>query len=321
VLGQYGAGESFESVFGDWVAALYLEDPTLEDGRYGYQSIDFRQPTLMADLPAGLTETTQANVHQFATDYIRVSGSNSVTLVFTGTRQVSLIDTQAQDGDYFWWSNQEDESDTTLTRAFDLSSLISVTLDYWLWYDIETDWDFAYLEVSTNGGQTWDIIQTPHTSDHDPTGNSFGFAYTGMSGSGESPEWIHEQVDLSAYAGRQVLVRFEYITDDAFTRAGLALDNLSIPQLNYTDSFESEDPHWEAAGFMRHNNTLPQKFLIQLILPGQLLPVQKLELGADGTGRWILPLGTETDEVILTISGISRVTRQTAGYAYRLEGE
>ncbi len=319
VLAQVAPGQTFETLFADWAAALYLDNPALDDGRYGYQSIDFRHPALAADLPAGPSTPTEASVHQFASDYIRVVGENPVTFVFTGTRQAPIVNTRAHSGEFFWWSNQQDESDTTLTRAFDFTGLPTATLEFWLWYDIEVDWDYAYLEVSADNGQTWEIIQTPHTTDHNPTGNGYGFGYTGLSGGGDAAEWIHESVDLGQYAGRPVLVRWEYITDDAFTRDGLALDDLSIPQLNYQDDFESPDPNWQAAGFIHHNNTLPQEFIVQLLTLGQPPSVQRLPLTEEGAGRWTIPLSPEMSEAILIISGSTPVTRKTAGYAYHLE--
>ena len=54
-----------------------------------------------------------------------------------------------------------------------------------------------------------------------PSGNSFGSAYTGSSdddGDGE-PDWVTERFDLSVYAGEEIWLRFEYVTDDAVNRA------------------------------------------------------------------------------------------------------
>ena len=104
----------------------------------------------------------------------------------------------------------------TLTRAFDLTGLSQATLEVWLWYDIEEDWDYAYIEVSTDAGQTWDILRGQYTTDSNPNGNSFGHAYSGKSGSAdEAPDWVEEEIDLAPYVGQEILLRFEYITDGA----------------------------------------------------------------------------------------------------------
>jgi immune inhibitor A len=42
--------------------------------------------------------------------------------------------------------------------------------------------------------------------------------------------WINEMVDLSQYAGQNLTLRFEYVTDSNVTGEGFLLDDLSIPR-------------------------------------------------------------------------------------------
>ena len=318
VLEEMGESIRFEELFADWAAAVYLDRPELGDGRYGFQSLDPPLPELAADyyeMPAG---ALQASVHQFGSDYIQLQGNSPITLTFTGAQQVKLLGTDPHDGQSMMWSNRGDDIATHLTRAFDLSGLETATLDYQVWYDIEEDWDYAYVEVSTDDGLTWDILPTPHTSDSNPTGNSYGAGYTGVSGGNSSPAWIHEQVDLSDYAGEQILLRFEYITDGAIHKAGLALDALSIPELNFDDSFESEDPTWEAAGFVRSSNVLPQEFILQLLELGDKPRIQRLWLDSEGQETWSIPLSNEMNKAVLIVSGATPVTLELARYTYRI---
>ncbi len=49
-----------------------------------------------------------------------------------------------------------------------------------------------------------------------------------MSGGGKTPEWVEEQVDLTPFAGKEVQVRFEYVTDDAVNGPGMLLDNFAV---------------------------------------------------------------------------------------------
>ena len=318
VLDQLGENLDFETLFADWAAALYLDNPGLRDGRYGFRSVDLDRPALAAEFTSYPVEVTDATVHQFASDYIRLAGTEPVTVIFTGTQGVSLIGTSPHGGASLWWSNRGDDIDTTLTCSFDFTGLRTVTLDYWLWYDIEEDWDYAYLEVSSDDGRTWDTVQTAHTSEENPAGNNYGHGYTGRSGGANTPQWIHEQVDLGAYAGRSVLIRFEYITDGAIHHSGLALDDFSIPELAYQDGFEAHDPAWEGAGFVRSNNMLPQRFALQLIELGPKPRVRELPLNELGHGRWRVPLNREMDEAILIISGVTPVTLEIASYAFQV---
>jgi hypothetical protein len=193
-------------------------------------------------------------------------------------------------------------------------------MEFWTWYDIEVDWDYAYVQVSTDGGQTWEILTTPSGTPTNPNGNSFGWAYTGASGlKGGSAGWILEQVDLSPYTGQQVLVRFEYITDDAVNRPGFVVDDIAIPEIGYSSDFESGTDGWEAEGFIRHANVLPQRFIVQMVLFGSQTTVQRLELAEDQTGQWQVPLGGDIDRAVISISGIAPVTTEPASYQYEVE--
>jgi hypothetical protein len=320
VLGDLDSPLSYEDLFADWIVANLLDDPYLADGRYGYEDIDppsFDVETSYDsfDYPVSQSST----VHQHGTDYIEVNGERPLTLRFTGSTRIGLVDTTAHSGDYFWWSNRGDDSDMMLTRAFDLSDVNAATLEFWTWYDIEEDWDYAYVQVSTDGGETWEILTTPSGTDTNPNGNSFGWAYTGRSGDGGTPEWILEQVDLSAYAGQEVLIRFEYITDDAVNRPGFILDDIAIPEIGYSSDFEADEDEWEPAGFIRHANVLSQRWLVQLILYGPETTVQRLELEQDQTGEWVIPLDNRTDRAVITISGLAPVTTEMGSYNYEIE--
>ncbi len=320
VLRQQGANLGYEDLFGDWVIANLLDDPDLGDGRYGYEDIDpsaFDVETTYFQNAYPVSEET--TVHQHGTDYIELQSERPLTLSFTGSTQVGLVDTKARSGEYIWWSNRGDDSDMMLTRTFDLSEVSDATLSYWTWYDIEKDWDYAYVQASADGGQTWEILQTPSGVGTNPNGNSFGWAYTGQSGSGDEPEWIREEVDLSAYAGEQVLVRFEYVTDDAVTRPGFILDEVSVPEIGYADGFEADGGGWSSEGFIRHANILPQRWMVQLVLFGSETTVRRLELAEDQTGSWMVPLSSETDRAIVTVSGLAPVTTERGSYAYQVE--
>lgn len=320
VLSDLGSGLTHVDLFADWVIANLVDDPSIDEGQYGYREIDPPSPTLNARFgPSDYPLSREATVYQYATDYIELESNSPLLFSFTGSTLVGLINTRAHSGQYLWWSNRGDDSDMTLTRAFDLSGVDTATLRFWCWYDIEEDWDYAYVEVSTDGGQTWEILTTPSGTPSNPNGNSFGWAYTGRSGDGDEPEWIEEQVDLSPYAGREILLRFEYVTDDAVNRPGFALDDLSIPEIGYSSDFEADDGGWSARGFIRHANVLPQQWLVQLVLFGAQTTVQRLPLEADQTGQWEIPLGDGTRRAVIAISAFAPVTTEPASYSYTVQ--
>ena len=171
---------------------------------------------------------------------------------------VELLPVAPRSGEACWWSNDGDGIDTTLTRRFDLTG----TLTFNVWYSVEAEWDFAYVEVSGDGGETWTILETTLTTNENPNGTSFGPGITG-----ESTGWVEDSVDLTPYAGGEVLIRFEYVTDDAVNGRGLCLDDFVLAEIGWTDDAES-DGGWEANGFARLNNLVPEEFLVQIVRKG-----------------------------------------------------
>jgi bacillopeptidase F (M6 metalloprotease family) len=225
------------------------------------------------------------------------------------------------------WGNRGDDSNTTLTRAFDLTGLERATLRYQLWYDLEPEYDYAYVMVSTDGGELWTVLETDATTLENPHGNSFGPAYNGTSGSEDDDapsQWIEQEVDLSPYAGQEVLVRFEVITDDALNENGMVVDAVEIPELDYRASFEAGVDGWETEGWVRVENLLPQRFIVQAVIEQAdgTIEVQPVTLDAANRGTLSVDaFGREVDRVTIAISGATPVTTERARYRYEVDVE
>lgn len=327
VLAEFGytdaiSGQNLgaDDVVLDWMLTNYLLDGNVADGRYAYpryaEIVSQTRPSeWVTDCSPG---ERPRDVRQYGVDYLRISCEGQQTLRFEGSIQTKLLPEDPYSGDYAFWSNKGDESDMTLTRRFDFSDASGpLTLSYWTWYDIELDWDYLYLLASTDEGATWDFLGTPSGTDSDPNGNSYGWAYTGFSGGGEERgAWIQESVDLSSYAGQEVLLRFEYITDAAVNGEGLLLDDVGIAEIGYFSDFERDDGGWEAAGFARVQNILPQSFRLALISHGDVTQVEMLEVPADNLLEIPLDFTEGVNGYTLLVMGSTRFTRQAAAYQY-----
>ncbi len=153
-----------------------------------------------------------------------------------------------------WFGGKADQIDTTLRRTVDLTGKTSATLSFWTWYDIEKNWDFGFVQVSTDGGATWTSLPIAGTTSViDPDGmptiaaNLPGF--TGSSGG-----WVQKTFDLSAYAGRTIQLQFRYMTDWGTTMAGFYVDDIGVTADGapvFFDDVEALDPAWAAAGWTR----------------------------------------------------------------------
>jgi immune inhibitor A len=304
-LTDLDAGITFEDLLAGWLAANYLGD---------YTTLDLQQPALAAvyeDYPV----TLERSVQQFGADHIILRGEDDLHAHFTGATATPLLDVSSHSGSHFWWSNRGDESLTTLTRAFDLSGVERATLTYWTWYDIENGYDYATVEVSTDGGRQWQVLHTPAGTDASPNANNPGWGYTG-----QSEGWIQEQVDLTPYVGGEVLVRFAYLTDEAVAGVGFLLDDIAIPEIGYADDVEGEDSGWQAAGFLRTNNLVPQRYLALLIGLGDQITVERLPVEEDQTAEWAVQLdGEGWREAVLVISGLAPLTTHPAPYQLAID--
>jgi len=313
VLSSLDVGIGFDDVFADWVVANYINDPNLAEGRYGYLSL--LPPSFAAEADYQATDLPverQASVSQYGADYIVLRGAGNFQVDFVGATLVGLAPTSAHAGKYAWWGGRGTNSDTSLTREFDLTGLQKATLTFHTWYDIERDFDYAYVEASRDG-QRWTTLAGQTTTDYDPNGANYGNGYTGV-----SDGWIQEKVDLTSYAGHKVHIRFEYVTDDGPVHAGIFLDDIRIPELDLHHDAESGDAGWVARGFTRSAMLMPQEWLLQLVTQGHdRTTVERLQLNPDNTGRWRVSLDSG-EAAVLIVSGRTRVTTEPAEYWYAI---
>ncbi len=314
-----GKPVSADDVVMDWMATMYLQDGSVGDGRYAYHNYpDAPKVSATRQIDTCPQAPVQASVSQYGADYIQIWCAGNYTLSFSGSTVAKIMPTDAHSGKFMWWSNKADESDMTLTREFDFSSVSGpIDFSYWAWYDLEKGYDYAYLEASTDG-QHWDILQTTSCTTKDQSGNAYGCGYNGLSGGGAQAEWLQEHADLSGYAGKKVQLRFEYVTDPAVTGVGLLLDDMSIPAVNYSSDFEADDGGWQANGFVRIENALPQTFRLSLILQGGQTTVQSIPVKDDQTAD--IPLSLQSGEsAVLIVTGTQRDAHVPAEYTIEVK--
>ncbi|WP_405017984.1 immune inhibitor A domain-containing protein [Kitasatospora sp. NBC_00070] len=158
-----------------------------------------------------------------------------------------------------WWSGSADDLNVSLARDVDLTGKTSASLSAKAWYDIEQDYDYAYAEVSTDGGTKWAPVNGTFNGTAipaDPAGNA---GLTGDSGG----KWGDLSYSLDAYVGKAVKVRFHYTTDGGVHLKGLALDNIVVSANGapiFTDTVENGDNGWTAGGFSRINGSFSKDY-------------------------------------------------------------
>ena len=316
-LQKIGSADRYPEVFRRWLVANL--GVSTNEPRLNYTNLQVGvspSPRLSTT-----TEVNDKSLQHAARYYELKPNERSATIDFSGAATTRLLATDAPSGSHFWWGNQGDSTDTTLTREVDLTAVRNATLQFKAWYEIETGWDFAYVAVSENRGATWTPLAAQGTTSDSPLGNNYGPGFTGRSGRGAEPRWVDERVDLSAYAGKKVLLRFEYVTDEAVHRSGFAVDDIRIPEIGFTDDAESSQG-WTAAGFVRTDNVVRQAYSVQVVeIPGNGdARVRELALDSQNKGAMSVCCFTEgLDRAVLIVAPMAPLTRNPASYQLRIK--
>ena len=301
-----GQEVDFAGVFRDWAVANLLDEET---GRYGYGDMNITLPVYRS-LEKG--EELKSSIPQYATEYVRLELPEGVSrIAFQGDRDTSLLPIDMDGG--CWWSNNGDDIDSTLTARANLRDVEGAALEYQVWYAIEKDWDYVYLEASSDAGETWEILDTAHTSSSNPLSSAFGPGYTGSSG-----DWLTESVPLDKWAGQEILLRFQYITDAALNDHGLCLRSLQVVD----SSGNAASLEWQPDGFFWTNNLVRQDFIVQVIYEGRgdtANQVLQFELDDFNSGEMTLQPSPDTRRVVAAVQSVAPSTRMPASYQLELK--
>ncbi len=218
-----------------------------------------------------------------------------------------------------WVAQRGNYSTPRLTRAVDLRDVDAATLEYDVYVDIEEGYDFAYVSASTDGGQTWQGLTADNMQGTEPSHDPSQTAFTDRYYTGRQQEWFHEEIDLTPYAGQEILLRYEYVTDLILTYGGLALDNITIPEIGLSDDVETIDGDWIAEGFARSTETIPQAWPLQLItISDEGIEVQRVEV-ENGRFSLTLPKTDGVEKQILIIAATAPQTLTNAAYSISFE--
>ncbi|HEX7974686.1 MAG TPA: immune inhibitor A domain-containing protein [Anaerolineales bacterium] len=143
-------------------------------------------------------------------------------------------------GSKYYYSSAGDYLDNFMYKSFNLPAAAS--LSAMVKYNIELDWDYAYLVYSTDNGANWQSVNTNFSTSKDPNGQNKGFGITGVSNG-----WVNLTANLPA---GNVLLGFRYWTDPNTGGFGFMVDDINITGFP-TDGAET-DTGWTykpATGF------------------------------------------------------------------------
>lgn len=168
-------------------------------------------------------------------------------------------------GDYYVYSQRVDYAYKRLGGTFTIPAG-SPKLKFWISYDIELDWDYAFVEIVEAGTDNWTTLPDANGLTTQSTGESclagwvedihpflahymdVGCNPTGTTGewhafTDSSGGWQQVEMDLSAFAGKTVEIYISYATDYSVQNLGVFVDDVELSGYPLED-FESGMGQW-----------------------------------------------------------------------------
>ena len=311
----------FEAVFADWAAGNAAGNHAPP---YGYANA---APPIEARRTLNGPGSVSGRVNQFGAWLLAIETDAPLDVTFAGAGAAPILPVAPFSGESCWWSNRGDSVNATLTRPLDLTDATAPALEFRAWWDIEPHWDHGYVSVSADGGASWEILPATSATTRDPYRIAYGPSYTGASGG-----WRLERADLAPFAGRRVLLRFDYVTDDAINRPGWCIDDIAVSETGFFDDDAAQQTdddaetagEWTANGFVRAGGrSVEQRFALRLVErngSGGATSVRALPLsGASGGGSAAFRSATFRADgpVTLVVTAFADITSEPAAFRVR----
>lgn len=118
-------------------------------------------------------------------------------------------------------------SHLTLTNNINLSSASFAMLSFNARWEIEAGWDYAQVLISKDNGLSWVPIEGKYSkpgSDYQAVGEPI---YDGFQTS-----WVQEQIDLQAFLGHQIRIRFLFVSDNYVQYEGFYVDDIVVSSID-----------------------------------------------------------------------------------------
>ncbi|HMS63672.1 MAG TPA: immune inhibitor A, partial [Ignavibacteria bacterium] len=154
------------------------------------------------------------------------------------------------------FGNSKNSSNNTFTLidTIDLTGTNNPRIEFTAKWAEEVTFDYTRIQVSTNFGSTWTNIAGRYT-----TLISGQPSYTAIK------HWVFEQINLNAYIGQKIRIRFNLVTDAGVPGDGFYFDNFRV--VNYKDV---------GTGIVQTGTSLPSQYKLYQNYPNPFNPVTKI---------------------------------------------
>ena len=299
-LAKHGISKTFDQIFQEWAIANYLDDTSISDGKYGYYALDLPSAdTDWWDIPYTLwlweylypgMFDTQVDTYPsygynypygsslpYVVNYVEFYNQEvlPINLMFDG---VDYCGVSAYSGTYEWYSGDSPWAWRSFYQTFDIPGT-GATLTFMTDFDIELDWDYGYVEVHDLVTDEWYTLEdlNGHTVTTDPYGQDnpnvpdgreprdYVAAGRWNAFTGSSHGWVEAEMDLTPFAGHDIDLYFTTWQDGAFTLQMMYVDDISIPEIGFSDDVEAGEDGWATTGWYVTDGIIDNDFEVSII--------------------------------------------------------
>ncbi len=193
-----------------------------------------------------LAEAGKSSTHKLGPSYHATKKAQAVITTLPKNKVTSDLGPAAEGADYFYSGRGDERTATVTSPSFEVPAGGQLTAQ--ANYEIELDWDYAFVEISTDGGETFTPLVTNLSSTTNPNGNNPGGGITGTS----DGEWVALTADLSNYTG-QAQLRFKMFNDAAYNEMGFKVDDIRVGDA-LVEGVEDGATDWTLDGFQVAEN-------------------------------------------------------------------
>ena len=257
-LDEVGASDNAIASVHKWLASMAL-DGVLDDGATltggDAETYQVRALDAMINWDAAKTHLNNPDGPQVnegappnGGDFVRLRAANGDyltagdlrSLEFEGAQTLPELpltwtvdnDPPSHPGDPALYSNKGDNLDNAAVHEVAVPSG-NATLTFENLYSMEEGYDYGYVQVSEDGGETWTSLSNNHTVDEGGFNGNSG-CELGTQASCE-PKWVNETFNLTPYAGKTILLSFRYVTDGGVVEDGWWIDDVKVGDTTLTD--------------------------------------------------------------------------------------
>jgi hypothetical protein len=243
-----------QDVVHDWALMVAL-DGWIDDGAKlsgRVQERDVTTPTLHASINFDTPEAyASPGAPSNGSDYVLlrdasgnpVSGRDIDSVAFKGVTTLPPKPVQwtvdpnppGHAGNAALYSGTGDNRDESIVKQVAVPSGVDASLSFAARWNLEDGYDFAFVQVSTDGGGTYTSVACTDTTTTNIAPDAIASVAENLPGlNGDSAGWLAETCSLSAYQGQTVLLAFRTINDpavqgsDPATPAGFWVDDVTV---------------------------------------------------------------------------------------------